>query len=363
MSALLYQDVFLYVMLAWSAITVLRLLRSHGYLLQEKGDGFLLPLVCGVTLTLWLGLRPVHYAFGDTVNYAQEYADLELSTVAMDWGKEWIWQWLMITCKAAGMSVNGFFLLVEAGYVFSSLWAIKVLFPRHTTLGSLFMWCSLMWFSFSVNGLRNGLACHFTLLGMALWLSDKKLPAIALVLGAFGIHRSVALPLMAFALALWGKVNVPRAIGFWVTSIILSLVAGGRITDFFSSMGFDERMTSYTNADNDMNQFSRTGFRWDFLLYSAMPIWMAWYVCVKRKAKENWYNALAVTYILSNAFWVMVIRSSFSNRFAYLSWFLYPVIIAYPLIWLPLWRNQDNRTGIILSAYCAFSAFMLLVYW
>ena len=112
-----------------------------------------------------------------------------------------------------------------------------------------------------------------------------------------------------------------------------------------------------------MSEFSRTGFRWDFLLYSAAPVVMAWYVCIKRNLQDNWYNVICTTYCLCNAFWVMVIRSAFSNRFAYLSWFLYPIVIAYPLVNMPLQEAQDRLTGWILLAYGGFSAFMWFFFW
>ncbi len=113
----------------------------------------------------------------------------------------------------------------------------------------------------------------------------------------------------------------------------------------------------------DMSQFSREGFRWDFLLYSTVPIVMGWYICVKRKIQDNWYNVICTVYCLCNAFWIMVIRSAFSNRFAYLSWFIYPIVIAYPLINLPVWEDQDRKTGIILLAYAGFTFFMLTFIW
>jgi hypothetical protein len=59
----------------------------------------------------------------------------------------------------------------------------------------------------------------------------------------------------------------------------------------------------------------------------------------------------------------MVIRSSFSNRFAYLSWFIYPLVIAYPLANLPVWKEQDQKIGVILLAYCGFTLFMEVIYW
>ena len=94
-----------------------------------------------------------------------------------------------------------------------------------------------------------------------------------------------------------------------------------------------------------------------------MPVVMAWYVCIHKGVSDNWYNALCVAYCLCNAFWIMVIRSAFSNRFAYLSWFMYPIIIAYPLVNLPVREDQDRFTGWVLIAYAAFSVFMWFVFW
>lgn len=60
----------------------------------------------------------------------------------------------------------------------------------------------------------------------------------------------------------------------------------------------------------------------------------------------------------------MVIRSSFSNRFAYLSWFLYPVVIAYPLIESHVFGNRQNTAiACVLLLYVGFTLFMNLLYW
>ena len=148
----------------------------------------------------------------------------------------------------------------------------------------------------------------------------------------------------------------------WFFSIPLSLAFGGSLINFFASLGFDDRMSSY-NTSEYSDQFSKTGFRWDFLLYSFMPILMGWYVCVKKKIKDDLYKALCITYTLCNAFWVLVINAAFSNRFAYLSWFMYPIIIAYPLVNLPIWKDQDKKTGLILLAYSGCNLFMWGYYW
>lgn len=363
MDATLYQPIFLTLISMLCVGYSLRYVSSSDYHLQLQSGGWLVPFVLSVVLVFWLGLRPVSFVFGDTGNYASEYERLQPGIISMDWSREWIWQWLMHGCKAAGLSVNIFFLIVEAGYILTAFWAVRRFFPTNPLIGMLFLFSSLMFFTFGTNGLRNGLACHIVLLAISYLYDAKYIIGALFCLLAFGIHRSVLLPIAASVGGIFLSEKPKWALYFWFASIGISLVAGGAVANFFVSLGFDDRMADYTWGDNDMGQFSRTGFRWDFLLYSAFPVLLGWFVCIRRKAGDQWYNALFSAYCFANAFWIMVIRSAFSNRFAYLSWFLYPVMIAYPLINLPVWQDQDRKTGQILLAYCAFTVFMETVVW
>lgn len=313
---------------------------------------------------LWLGGRPVSGAyFGDSANYALGYsAATATGTVYVDWHGEWVWAWITLLCKKFDLDIHGFFTVIEAGYILSVLWAVKRFMPTNPMLGMVFVFTSLMFFSFGTNGLRNGMACHIILLAMSFFFDDKYIIGGLLCLAALGIHRSTMLPIVGMLTARFVLKDMKYAIMLWIGAIFVSLAIGDTATKFFASLGFDDRMSIYNTAEYSA-QFSQTGFRWDFLFYSSFPILMGWYVCVKKKIKDDWYRMLCVTYCLCNAFWVMVIRAAFSNRFAYLSWFMYPIIIAYPLINLPVWEDQDRKTALFLAAYCGFTVFMQVVYW
>ncbi|MCD8290397.1 MAG: EpsG family protein [Prevotella sp.] len=365
MDASLYQPLFLTIIALFCAITGYRYVTSPDTHLQEEQNGWIVSLLVSLVFVFWLGMRPLSGRyFGDTNLYAYGYERTYVDFIQMDWHSEWIWQWLMIVCKWAGFDVHAFFTIVEAGYILPAYWAVKRFLPSNPWIGMLFVWSSLMFFAFGTNGLRNGLACHLVLLAISFLFDAKYVAGIILFLIAFGIHRSVMLPIIGTLVGMYLIKNPKYAIYCWIASIGISLVAGGAATSFIDSLGFDDRMTHYSESFDDYKSyFSRSGFRWDFLLYSAVPIYMTWYVCVKRQIQDKWYNALCVTYCLSNAFWVIVIRSLCSNRFAYLSWFLYPIIIVYPLVNLPLWQDQDRKIGLILFAYCGFTLFMQIIYW
>lgn len=362
MNATLYYPIFIYSLGFIVGLTALKYINSPGCTLQDKGShDFFIPLLLCLLYAFFLGSRPVSNLFGDTLNYAREYSEMEVYDVNMNWRGEWIWQWFMVLCRSLDLPLEWFFTFVDLVYFLSVLWAIKILMPENVMLGILFVMSSLMFYTFGVNGIRNGVACHLLLLGVSFVFCGKYVVGCVIGIVAFGIHRSTALPIGAFVAALLLLKNVKYSIYFWLACIPLSLVAGSFFISILGSLGFDDRMSQYSILD-ESEGFSSTGFRWDFLLYSSMPVVMAWWVCVKKNISDNWYNALCTMYCLCNAFWILVIQASFSNRFAYLSWFMYPIIIAYPLIMLPVWEDQDQKIGLILFVYMAFTLAMSFIW-
>lgn len=319
-------------------------------------------LFCAL-LIVFLGLRPISGRyFGDTVNYAQVYERIQDGIVFVESSSDWLFMRLMELC-APVMDVSGFFLIVEIGYIGCMLLACKRLIPNNLWVAVLFSFAAFSFYSYGINGIRNGLACSIVLLAFSYILGSKKEKLFAAVLcfAAYNIHHSTALPILMLFISAFVVSDLRWTLSFWILSIFLSVVAGGWFDNFFASLGFDDRLSGYIlNHDND-DQFSGTGFRWDFLLYSMMPIVLGWYIVIRKKVFDRHYLMMLNTYILSNAFWILVIRASFSNRFAYLSWFIYPMILAYPLLKLPVWKEQNRWLNWILLANIGFTYFMWIV--
>lgn len=358
-------------------------------LLQQ--NSMLPTLILTIFLIVFLGLRPISNAFGDTWNYAYLYRMPAKSVAfAIDFNKEWLWDFIMFICKQAGLTVSAWFLIIEIGYIGFVFIGLRILLGENSWMAMLFFLSAFSTFTFGTNGIRNGLACSIVIFVFALAANRNFLQmAISgvILVFAFGIHRSISLPIVAFIAASYVIKSPKIAIYFWIASIALSLVAGGTLTNFFAGLGFDDRMSSYASSTENAKEFSQTGFRWDFLLYSAMPVWLAWHVTQKAEKERVLYgetmeevetgvigagriadahsvrvfNILATTYILANSFWVMVNRAAFSNRFAYLSWFLYPVVIAYGVIRLHIWEDQDKKAGLILLGHAGFTIIMFML--
>lgn len=320
----------------------------------EYSDVILPFLIC-LVYSLFIGGRPLDGVFGDSISYARIYDNFNYPDVVPDWRTEWIWQYLMLTCKQLGLSSSGFFTVVSIGYFFTAYVAICILTPKDVMLTLLFVLSSLMFYSFGINGMRNGLACHIVLMGIALMLRGRVMLALFMYACAFGIHRSSVLPIASSMLSAIGPRSPMPVVVLWLACIPVSIVTGDFFSVLFGDMGFDYRMAAYA-SNQDMSLFSHVGFRWDFLLYSTVPVAMVLWVTKIRHITDRWYTVLASTYILCNAFWILVIRSAYSNRFAYLSWCIYPIVVAYPLVNLPVWRGHHTvKTAIVLIAYVAFT--------
>ena len=333
-------------------------LNSHGVSLFNKEhlfkkEGFGLIILIGIIL--YMGLRPVSGVyFGDTGTYAREfqnYIDNDVNLFDKDIG----FNIFMFACSKV-MSVNMFFLLCAFLYVFPLYLASRHLFRRYWLYSFLILVGSFSFWAFGTNGIRNGIATSLILLAFS--YTDRKILMIILMFIAVSFHKSMIVPLAAFIITLFYN-DSKKLFYFWLLCIPVSLLAGGFFETLFSHIGLNDARTSYLTEGNINNDpFSHTGFRWDFLLYSAVPIYAGWYFIFKRNFKDRFYHQLFNIYIIANALWILVIRSNFSNRFAYLSWFIMGIIIIYPFLKRQFFKNQYQVLDSVIFLYFMFTYIM-----
>lgn len=368
-----YATVYYIFLLFCSWFTVLYYVGSNTQKLlynEVGGPSQVVAVLVTLVIAVIVGLRPLERDFGDTRVYAGGYNYIHsLDFRPIDYHTEWFWHDLEVFCRMIlKLNVHEFFTLVALVYFGGMLICSYLLSQKNLWLSMMFFFTAFQTFTFATNGIRNGLACSMILIAIAIMIQKQKLtigPAILMFL-ALGTHRSAMLPIAASIGSVYLLKDTKLAFRFWLLSIAISLVAGHAVENFFAALGFDDRMSSYSAAQYDedvASTFSSTGFRWDFLLYSVFPVIMAWYITHRRSFNDPQYNVIANTYLLCNAFWIMVVRAAFSNRFAYLSWFLYPILFTYPLFRMNIWKDQDRKTALILFAYSGFTFFMFFIYY
>lgn len=220
---------------------------------------------------------------------------------------------------------------------------------------------SFSFYTYGVNGVRNGAALSLFLWGLA--YRDKKPIMYLFFLLASVFHKTALLPILAYIGT--GFYNNPKVIiKGWLATIPLSLLMGSVWIMLFTSIGFgDDRLSGYLTSESEAGTFSSTGFRWDFLFYSAFAVFAGWYFVIKRKFNDDFYNRLLNTYLICNGFWVLVIKANYSNRFAYLSWFMMGLVIIYPLLKQDFFKNQHIIIGRIVLANFMFTYLMYLVFY
>lgn len=363
--ASLYHPLFFGIICLWGLFVGLQYYNSKGTLQTQRHESVLVGWGVALIIAIWLGMRPNSGYFGDTTNYARSFALFQPADFVIDFKNEWLWDSLYYITKTLGFDIHFLFTVVSLLYMVTAYVSLRVLIPQKPIISLVLLCGSLMFYAFGVNGLRNGLACHATLLAFTLYFKNQRILAGLLAFLAYGVHHSVGIPLAGFICSLLIYKRPHWSIAIWGLSIVASLLLGNRLTGFIEQFSVDERLQGYTNLEQGGEgiQFSSYGFRWDFLAYSAMPIVLGYYTILKKRITDNWYSVLFSTYCLANAFWVIFIRAAFSNRFAYLSWFMYPIVVAYPLFFFNLWNDQDKKVGQIILAYIGFTAVMQFLYW
>ncbi|MCX2679170.1 EpsG family protein [Galbibacter sp. EGI 63066] len=319
--------------------------------------------ICGYFLlvfsVLFIGLRPVSGAyFGDMITYAR-YFDYYEQGGSVITEKDWLFHYFM-KFSSYFVSQSAFFTICAALYIYPMYRLSRSISNIYWFFAFLLLLVSFSFWTYATNGIRNGIATSLFLL--ALSFRNKKVLMYAIFLVSYYVHQTLLLPILAFTLTF--LTNNPKAylIG-WFAAIPLSIALGGFWENLFASMGFaDDRLSGYLLGDANPESFKSIGFRWDFLIYSAFAVYAGWYFIFKKKFRDPFYLQLFNTYLIANSFWILVIRANFSNRFAYLSWFMMAIVIIYPFLKQTFFKHQYLIICKVILAYFFFTFLMAYLY-
>ena len=325
-----------------------------------KGTSINFPsLITVVLVTIYIGTRPIT-SYADTnlytmmFNLVQSGVWSELPGIAT----EPFWNYIERLCIEL-TDASGWLVVIAIFYVVGMSIAAYRWLPRHTYIAIIFLFTAFSFWGYATNGFRNGMATSIAMLGLSFFARSRKEMIIgySLLILASMTHKSCMLTIIAASVALFLR-NTKTNITIWLFCIVLGLLFQEQFKALFAGLVDDYRMAAYLNAEVDKSLFSQTGFRWDFILYSALPIFIGRYAIFKQNFIDKTYAFLLHTYIFSNAFWVLINTAAYSNRFAYLSWFLYPIVLVYPFCKFKFLQNQSVMLGLLLIGMVGFTYFM-----
>lgn len=310
----------------------------------------------------FIGLRPVSAKyFVDMIDYAQYYSaiyegeqfrfDVHTNNILFDnlfawWG-------------SVRLGYTSFFLFIAAIYFGASYLGIRKLFPNHVLVAYLVFLAAFSTFSYSTNGIKAGAASSLFIL--ALGYRDNLKICIPLVLISWGFHHSMIMVVAAFVMTLFIK-NPKLYFYMWIFCFVMAAAHVTAFAHFFS--GFTtEHGAEYLLGDGS-NDGTKGGFRLDFILYSAVPVVVGWYaIFIKKLELSHCYKNLLNLYLCLNGIWMLCMYANFTNRIAYMSWFLYPIVLIYPLLQEQWGENRYKVFNLALLGHLGFTLFMDIVYY
>lgn len=334
-------------------------------ILSYDRNSYVKTYIIGFLLIIFFGLRnpdgSIKY-FADTSGYAAFYnmvgrGDLMSTTDELNYGvQSYTGEWLFYVIRdffaVRNFEVNFWFIIVAAIYIIPVILGIHKLLPGYEYLMFLFWICSFGFYSGGVNGIRNANAISIFFLGFICISLYRNKNIKTLILGcllcliSYLFHHSVIILIISFIASLFWVKNTKFALLIWTFAIITSLFLGNTMAIIAVGLGFEERASSYLGNGSNTNAmtqvFAYIGFRWDFLLFSSMPIIFGYYVTIYKRIKDRFYQILLNTYILANSVWIIFMYAEYTNRFAALSWFLFPFVLCYPMIKFEIFPNNRN---------------------
>ena len=314
-----------------------------------------------VFFALLIGLRPQSGAFVDMMNYKLHY---EILFYGMPFEFSWdtenvIFDNYFRYLASIKLDVSFFFFTIAIVYFGAAYLGIRRLFPNHTLAVYLMFLAAFSTYSYATNGIKAGCAASVFILALSYW--NKLKICIPLMIITIGLHHSMKMPVAAFVIAYLIK-NPKYFFYGWFTCLLLSIAHVTIFQEMFSSMAEDANGYLDTTSEEAGNE--KSGLRIDFILYSVMPILVGYVAIIKKKLSvSSTYRIILYTYIVANSIWLLTMYASFTNRIAYLSWLMYPVVLAYPFLYEDWGQRKYQTFAKVMLAHLGFTLFIELIYY
>lgn len=361
LSAALYNTVYLLIVLVMTLFVMTRY-ASVDITNQDRGvavndwSAWILTLF----FVFFIGFRPVSGRyFSDMTNYNVNY-------IALFWGKPFHFKWdtnniifdnLFAFSGSQMVPVEYVFLSLASIYFICMTMACKKMFVNDLLLSLLVYLGAFSTFSYGTNGMKAGAAASIFLLAIA--YRESKWIAIIFLLISLGFHHSMAAPIAVYIISVFFKDRRYFLYG-WIACLIAAALHITFFQELFAGLT-NEHGAGYLVVEEEGKHVS--GFRPDFIIYSAVPIFLGNYFIRKYEIEDEDYNFLWNLYTGTNAIFLLCIYGTYINRIAYLSWLMYPFVLLYPFLKADLGMHQNRYLKYAVYGHLGFTLFMTFVYY
>lgn len=320
-------------------------------------------IIASVTI-LFIGFRPEHVVFQDTISYIAHYRAVEgdvFMSVKDEQNPLFYAIFYYVASLKLGYSV--FFLIIAivyfGGILFTSIW----MFKKHGLLAFVTYLGAFSTFSYSVNGIKAGAAASIFLIGLAFMANNRKWLAWVFVLLSYGFHHSMVMCIAAYLLVFFYNKNSKLYFMGWLVCLMTAALHITALQEFFGAImteNGDEHGAGYLLNGGLQDGWMVLGFRPDFVFYSSFPVFVGYIAKFKMRIDSKTYDFLLHLYLTLNGIWMLCMYAEYTNRIAYLSWFLYPIVLLYPII-SPECKWQGKRGKVLRIAVVCHLGFTLVM--
>lgn len=326
--------IYAYYNVIWGALALLffsSLLRHSGYELQANLLDHFLTWVLIVSAIFYIGFRDINIGI-DTQNYYDIYSMFS-NDDSMFILIDLVFYYPMYLMSHF-IDYRIFLLLCAFIYVGFAYWGFYKIFKCYSIFVILLFFISPNFFQFGINVMRHGVAASVFILGLGFMYEKKIKISWILIFLSVGIHLSMILP----AIVLWVSKRmhgIGISQGIWMGVLVMKMLGMSAITVLLSSVNIigDERLSFYITD----KAYDSSVAIINYIVYGFSPILAGLYFIHIKKYRDSFYIGLYNVYLINSAFYLFVIDTTFALRFAYLSEFLMPILLVYPLLKVHLW--------------------------
>ena len=341
-----YYKITYYAIIGFILFFILLHTLKDGSLYASRRFNNIMSLILICIVILFLGLRdPMgNWRYlGDTSNYTNLFNNFDPSIHKSEPGFN-----LLMQFGIDFLNVRLFYILCACLYIIPVYIVCRKWFNNYAFYALALHISMISFWGYGINGIRNGLATSIFIFGFLFY--EKKPLMFLCMLASVTFHNSMILPLLAFVISSFYK-NTRVYTVIWFLAILFSLFFGRIIEDlpFHSLISSAGKVENFFVNELD-GEIVRREFRIDFIIYSIIPILLGLYYQYKLKFNDVFYIILLNTYIIANSVWILLIRAAYTNRIAYLSWFIMSIVIIYPLLKKHLIKYQPQKIALLILA-------------
>lgn len=203
---------------------------------------------------------------------------------------------------------------------------------------------------FGINVMRQGFAASIFLFALKYYDTDKKILMYTLMGLSVAAHMSMIAPFVGLLIiTMRGTIKKSHALGLiliWTLLLLFTIAGLNNWADYFPFLG--GRLLDYSAGTSGV-EAKIFNVPVNFWRYSALPVVLYLFFLIKGTKIDRFYTNIGSVYVLCSCVYILTFSFSYSLRFAYLSEFLMPLLIVYPIVTFRPFKKSSLMLSVLIT--------------